>query len=78
MRDKHRGLQNPEFQEKLRNASTPQELLSLAKEAGFDLTEEQLQAANGGVTWDCWDIEGCLDVYEIYQNPYDWCQALFS
>ena len=41
-------IKTPEFQEMLRNASNPEELLGLAKEAGFELSDEQLEAVSGG------------------------------
>ena len=41
-------LKNPEFQEKLKNASSPEELLQLVKESGFELSDEQLEAVSGG------------------------------
>ena len=37
-----------EQKEKVKAAKTPQELLALAKEAGYVLSEEQLQTLNGG------------------------------
>lgn len=41
-------LKNPELQEKLRAATTPEELLAIAKEEGFELSENELQAVSGG------------------------------
>lgn len=41
-------LKNPELQERLKNAKTPEELLAIVKEAGYELTDEQLNAIAGG------------------------------
>jgi predicted ribosomally synthesized peptide with nif11-like leader len=45
-------LKDPELQEKLKAATTPEEILALAKEAGFELSTEQLEAVSGGSDWD--------------------------
>ena len=45
-------LKNPELQEKLRAAKTPEDILALAKEEGYELTGDQLEAINGGGFWD--------------------------
>lgn len=36
---------------KFENCKTPEELLSLAKDEGFELTEEQMEAVSGGAGW---------------------------
>ena len=41
-------LKNPELQEKLRFAETPEEMLALVKEAGLELSDEQLETISGG------------------------------
>ena len=41
-------LKNPELQERLKNAKTPEELLAIANEAGYELTDEQINAIAGG------------------------------
>ena len=41
-------LKNPVLQERLKSAKTPEEILAIANEAGFELTDEQLQAISGG------------------------------
>ena len=43
----------PEQKEKALACKTPDELLELAKEEGYDLTEEQLQSVSGGSWGDC-------------------------
>ena len=48
-------LQNPELQEKLKAAKAPEDILALAKEEGFELTDKQLDGVAGG--WSC-DIYG--------------------
>lgn len=46
---------SPELQEKIKAASTPEELLSLAKQEGYELSDEDLEAVVGGadVEWTC-------------------------
>ena len=44
-------LKNPELQEKLKSANTPDELVALAKEEGLELTDDQLEAMSGGKEW---------------------------
>ena len=45
-------LKNPELQEKLKAAETPEDILAIAKEEGFPLTDDQLEAISGGGDWD--------------------------
>ena len=45
-------LKNPELQEKLKAAKTPEEMLAIAREEGFELSEEELEGVAGGGTWD--------------------------
>ena len=42
----------PEQQEKARACKTPEEMLVLAKEEGFELSDEDLEAISGGNAWD--------------------------
>ena len=46
---------SPEVREKALACETPEELLSLAKEEGYELTDGQLEAISGGLEWgkDC-------------------------
>ena len=44
-------LKNPELQEKLKSAKTPEELVALVKEEGLELSDEQLEAMSGGKEW---------------------------
>ena len=41
----------PEHQVKARSCKTPEEMLALAKEEGFELADEELLAINGGFSW---------------------------
>lgn len=41
----------PEQQEKLKAAKTPEEIIALAKEEGYDLSDEELEAISGGLSW---------------------------
>ena len=43
----------PEQQEKARACKTPEDMLALAKEEGFELSDDELSAISGGMTWDC-------------------------
>ena len=49
---------SPELQSKARQCKTPEEILSLAQEEGYELSEEDLQAISGGIEWNCTD-DGC-------------------
>ena len=42
----------PEQQEKARACKTPEDILALAKEEGFELSDEDLEAVSGGNAWD--------------------------
>ena len=42
-------LKNPELQEKLKAASTLEELFAIAKENGLELSDDQIDAISGGV-----------------------------
>ena len=54
-------LKNFELQEKLKAAKTPEELLALAKEEGYELSSEQLDGVSGGWCVDCPE-DGCPPV----------------
>lgn len=43
----------------IENAKTPEELLAIAKETGYELTPEQLEAAAGGDDWRCPKASEC-------------------
>ena len=42
---------SPEKQERVLNAKTPEEILAMAKEEGYELSEEELESINGGAMW---------------------------
>ena len=51
-------LRNPELQKKLKEAKTPEELLALAREEGYELAGAELESVAGG-SWDfCTDYRG--------------------
>lgn len=43
----------PEMQEKVKACTSTEEILALAKEEGYRLSDEELQAVSGGTQWDC-------------------------
>ena len=44
-------LKSPELQKRLKSAKTPEELLEIAKDEGYELSDEELEGVTGGVTW---------------------------
>lgn len=46
-------LKNPGLQERLKSAKTPEEMLALAQEEGFELTDAELEGVAGGSLWNC-------------------------
>ncbi len=51
-----------EQKKKVEAAQKPEELLAIAKEAGYELSAEQLEAIAGGKWEPCWD--NCV-VYDV-------------
>ena len=47
---------SPELREKAKACKSPEELMELAKRAGYKLTEEELESVSGGANW-----RGCSD-----------------
>ena len=45
----------PELREKAKACKTPEDVLAVAKEAGYKLTDEELEAVSSG-DWSCWSI----------------------
>jgi hypothetical protein len=41
----------PEQQELARNAKSPEEIMRLAQEAGYELSDEELEMVSGGMMW---------------------------
>lgn len=51
---------SPEQAKRAMACTTPEEMLALAKEEGYDLTDEQLEGVAGGWDLPCnCDAEGC-------------------
>ena len=44
---------SPELQEKARACKTAEEVLELAMQEGYELSDDQLAEVSGGMTWDC-------------------------
>lgn len=42
---------SPELQEKLKAAKTPDEIIALAKEENYNLSDEELEEISGGLSW---------------------------
>lgn len=42
---------SPELQEKVKNCKTPEDVLKLAAEEGYSLSDEELEAVSGGREW---------------------------
>ena len=58
---------------RLRSCGTPEEILELAKESGYSLSDEELDAVacSGGACWcnctkDCGSVNGCSSYYDGY------------
>ena len=41
----------PEMREKVLACKTPEEILALAKEEGYELSDEELDSISGGMMW---------------------------
>ena len=54
----------PELKEKALACKTPEELLALAKEEGYELTDEELESIAGGMecSWYCLKVVSCSNV----------------
>ena len=59
----------PEQQEKARACKTPEDILALAKEEGFELSDEDLEAVSGGNAWDE-IVQGYMDCNQIGCSGY--------
>lgn len=44
-------LKNPELQERLKACKTPEDILAIAREEGYELSDDQLAAVAGGNSW---------------------------
>ena len=56
----------PEQMEKARACKTTEDVLKLAKEEGYELSDEELGTVSGG-DWDCWTV--CSG----YCSRYNYC-----
>ena len=52
LEDKIKEL-TPEQRAKVKQCKTPEELLALAKEAGYELSDDELEGISGGGAWYC-------------------------
>ena len=59
----------PEQREKAKACKTPEDLLALACEEGYELNNEQLQAVSGG-DWSCWSVCSKYDPDKDWQKEY--------
>ena len=48
----------PEQQEKAKACKTPEDILALAKEEGYELSDDELDSVSGGVSWNCSKCDG--------------------
>ena len=48
-----------EQKKKVEVAQSPEELLAIAKEAGYELSQEELEAVSGGKKFWCTKNDGC-------------------
>ena len=57
----------PEQQEKAKACKTPEEVFALAKEMGYELSEEEIDAISGGIEKSDWFCtrNKCLSVSEV-------------
>ena len=45
----------PEQREKAKACKSAEEILALAKEEGYEISDDELESVSGG-DWDCWSI----------------------
>lgn len=50
----------PEVKAKLIACKTPEDVLALAKEQGYELSDAELEEVSGGIDWDS-ELEGLLN-----------------
>ena len=47
---------SPELRKKAKACENPEEMIALAKEEGYELSNEELDAISGGKWHPCWEI----------------------
>ena len=63
----------PEQQEKAKTCKTPEEVIALVKEVGYELSEDELAALSGGIESVFRSDEACLMVcsnFKLCQEQY--------
>ena len=59
-----------DLKEKARKCKTSEEILALAKEEGYGLSDEELEAIAGGdADWVCWTVKTCDEACKSHM-PY--------
>ena len=61
-------LKDPALQQRLRDAASPEEILRIASEEGYELTDEELSGIAGGGFWSCDDCPSDYHPQPMYQN----------
>lgn len=56
---------SPEIQEKVKTCKTPEEVIELAKEEGYELSNEELEGISGG-----WGDPNCPDKVQCREYCY--------
>ena len=46
---------SPDLREKANACKSPEDLFELAREEGYELSDDELEAVSGG-DWDCWSV----------------------
>ena len=54
----------PEQKEKAKACKTSEEMLALAKEEGYELNDDELEAVAGGASWTTEEINGVSTTYK--------------
>ena len=56
---------SPELREKAKACKTPEELLALAKQEGYNLSDEDMEVVSGGVDWSFYPgVFHCTEEYQ--------------